>query len=64
MLIEKRNNTVLKTVLPLWPQREGPAPQEWEGLFFSPLCRKGNILDELNHLPDDVSKITILNDNL
>ena len=25
---------VVETVLPLWPQREGPAAQRWEGLFL------------------------------
>ena len=27
---------VLKTVLPPWPQGEGPAPKEWEGSFSKP----------------------------
>ena len=29
-------DVVLKTVLPPWPQGEGPAPKEWEGLFSKP----------------------------
>jgi len=27
---------VEKSVLPPWPQGEGPAPKEWEGFFFQP----------------------------
>ena len=36
-------NAVLKTVLPPWPQGEGPTTKEWEGLFSKPTLSESDV---------------------
>ena len=46
MTVRSRNE---ETVLPLWPQREGPAPKVWEGLFPNPTPYSQNDLAVRNN---------------
>ena len=36
-------NAVFKTVLPPWPQGEGPTTKEWEGLFSKPALSESDV---------------------